>query len=175
MAQYIPIGLKQGTGQDRQKQQNEWDKYLAQARMATMMDGQTALGLALGRLLRGAWDHEQEARQQRTDEELRKKKELQNRMDTGALAPDDLQGFRASNPWARGVQEAAQYALNEGRDDIGQPRTAADGAGDVLSSLGNAGMELAKESAQGTLNDYIARINGRDAADGILWLRGLLG
>ena len=55
MAQYIPIGLKQGTGQDRQKQQNEWDKYLAQARMATMMDGQTALGLALGRLLRGAW------------------------------------------------------------------------------------------------------------------------
>ena len=58
----------------QQKQDNEWYKYLAQARMATMMDGQTALGLALGRLLRGAWDHEQEARQQRTDEELRKKR-----------------------------------------------------------------------------------------------------
>ena len=175
MAQYIPIGLKQGTGQDRQKQQNEWDKYLAQARMATMLDGQTALGLALGRLLRGAWDHERDAARRRKLDAYNNSQELQHRMDAGTLTPDDVQGFRAANPWARGVQEAAQYALNGGRDDIGQPRTAADGAGDVLSSLGNAGMELAKERAQGTLNDYIARMNGRDAADGILWLRGLLG
>jgi len=50
--------------------QSEWEKMLAQARMAMMMDGKTALGLALGKLIRGAWDHEQDAARRRKDAKI---------------------------------------------------------------------------------------------------------
>lgn len=49
---------------------NEWDKMLSQARMAMEMDGQTALGLALGKLIRGAWDHHQEAQRRKKNEAI---------------------------------------------------------------------------------------------------------
>lgn len=47
------------------KNRNEWDKMLSQARMAMAMDGQTALGLALGKLLRGAWDSYKNSQKQK--------------------------------------------------------------------------------------------------------------
>lgn len=64
-------GIQQQNQQNAAAQnKSEWDKMLNQARLAMEMDGQTALGLALGKLLRGAWDHHQEAQRRKKDDAL---------------------------------------------------------------------------------------------------------
>lgn len=52
MAGYVYPGQRQN---QQKSNPNEWEKMLAQARMAMMMDGQTALGMALGKLIRDGW------------------------------------------------------------------------------------------------------------------------
>lgn len=55
MPQYINQYGLNANGQGK-KEPSEWEKYLQQAKLAMSMDGETALGLALGKAIRYFWD-----------------------------------------------------------------------------------------------------------------------
>ena len=94
MPGYIKPKMASQQNTTKKQEPNEWDKYLAQARMAMMMDGQTALGLALGRLIRGAWDRGDAAAKQSKLDEYNNQQGLTG---NGALTPEDVHGFRQAN------------------------------------------------------------------------------
>lgn len=73
------------------KNQNEWNKMLSQARLAMEMDGQTALGLALGKALRYFWDQHLAERHARNDLKEKRNAEIEN----GNIS--DPEAFRAAN------------------------------------------------------------------------------
>jgi len=164
MPAYIkPKMAQQQQGNTNKQGQNEWDKTLAQARMAMMMDGKTALGLALGKLIRGAWDHEQEAAKRRKLDAY-DNQGIQQRMDNSALAQDDAQKFRDANQWASNPALSPAFLPGEQNDmqkfREEQPKTVADGVMGAFSSLYNAGMDAARDKAKGTLLDYMSKLVG---------------
>ena len=74
MPQHIrQYGLNQG---QQNKEPSEWEKYLQQAKLAMSMDGETALGLALGKAIRYFWDKHLAERNEEQDRAARKAKEL---------------------------------------------------------------------------------------------------
>jgi hypothetical protein len=90
MPQYInQYGLNaQGQGK---KEPSEWEKYLQQAKLAMSMDGETALGLALGKAIRYFWDKHLAERNEKQDRAARKNKEVQS----GNIS--DIDAFRKAN------------------------------------------------------------------------------
>ena len=62
-----PYGLR--NNQQGTREPSEWEKMLNQARLAMTMDGETALGLALGKGLRYLWDQHLARRHAKQDAE----------------------------------------------------------------------------------------------------------
>lgn len=106
MAQHItPYGLHanpQGKGND------EWNKYLNQARLAMTMDGQTALGLALGKAIRYFWDKHLAERHAKQDAAEARNAEIAN----GKIS--DVDAFRKANG---NRQEPTLYVPENWRDN----------------------------------------------------------
>lgn len=75
MPQYIRQYGLNAQGQQN-KEPSEWEKMLAQARMVTQMDNETALGFALGRGLHKLWMDHLAARHAKQDAEEAKKAQL---------------------------------------------------------------------------------------------------
>jgi hypothetical protein len=90
MPQHIrQYGLNaQGQGQ---REPSEWEKYLQQAKLAMSMDGETALGLALGKAIRYFWDKHLAERNESQDRAARQNKEVQS----GNIS--DVEAFRKRN------------------------------------------------------------------------------
>ena len=85
-----PYGMQGGQGR-KSKAQSEWEKKLAQARMAMSLDGETALGLALGKGLRYLWDKHIEARHAKQNA----KNQQDNETKSGQIS--DWDAFRKAN------------------------------------------------------------------------------
>lgn len=140
------------TGQ--RKAQSEWDKMLAQARTAMTLDTNTAIGLALGKLIRGAWDHHQEAARRRRNEERWNKANgggsgtEQGEAPTTELfgSPTDTQGV-TDGQYQVGVDDiastiASKYAADPAWQNYG---------GSLPGVLGGDFRAAATEGAQGHL------------------------
>jgi hypothetical protein len=77
------------------KEPSEWEKMLAQARMVTQMDNETALGFALGRGLHKLWMDHLAARHAKQDTAEAAKAKQNNEIQSGNIS--DIDAFRKAN------------------------------------------------------------------------------
>lgn len=90
MPQYITPYGAQGGQQQKSNAQSEWEKMLAQARMAMSLDGETALGLALGKGLRYLWDQHLAKRHAKQDAENLTRGQAGEKLKDGTWAEEDV-------------------------------------------------------------------------------------
>jgi hypothetical protein len=108
MAQNItPYGM-QAQGQNKN---DEWEKYLNQAKLAMSMDGETALGLALGKAIRYFWDQNLAKRHAKND--LKEKQSAE--VASGNIS--DVDAFRKANNYP--VAHTADVPLPENWQSLG--------------------------------------------------------
>lgn len=157
MAQNItPYGL-QAQGQ---KKDDEWEKYLNQAKLAMAMDGETALGLALGKAIRYFWDKHLAERNEKQD---RQQKEL------------DKNGTPVVN--AEGVAVNKKYGTTPDVDPKYKPEYggAVNMTGQYVTDSGTAPLPVSYDSARYThmgnvMNDpTLSALSGDELRKALMW------
>lgn len=83
-----PYGLR--NNQQGTREPSEWEKMLQQARLAMTLDGETALGLALGKGLRYLWDKHIAARHAKQNAENLAKRQAGENMKNGTWTDEDV-------------------------------------------------------------------------------------